>query len=101
TLTLSVDADLIHAVVPITGAHERQSMGTQPIAMLQRTNAVFINSALLLTHRGQVEIFLLLFGKDWRRDERYDLIQHVAVARCHNIVMNHERQEIEVVGDSR
>ena len=67
-------AYLIHAVVPITGAHEGQSVGTQPIAVLQRANAVFVNGASLLTHCGQVEVFLLLLAKYRRRDERYDFI---------------------------
>src|ERR1043166_5528282 len=63
TLALSKCADLIHAVVPIASAHERQSMGTQLIAVLQRSNTVFVDGTSLLTHRGQVEIFLLIFGK--------------------------------------
>ena len=73
-LALSVGADLIHAVVPIAGAHQGQSVGTQPIAVLQGANAVLVNGAGLLTHGGQVEVFLLLFAKYRRRDERHDLI---------------------------
>ena len=76
-------------------------MGTQPIAVFQRANAVRVNSASLLTHCGHVEVFFLLFAKHRRRDERHDLIQQIGVACCHNIVVNHERQKIEVVGDPR
>src|SRR4029453_4157815 len=52
-LALSVGANLIHAVVPVAGAHERQSVGTQPIAVLQRANTVLVDRATLVTHCGQ------------------------------------------------
>ena len=56
----------------------------------------------LLAHRGQVEVFLLVFAKHRRRDERHDLIQQRRVSPVvDDIVMDHQWQEIEIVGDPR
>jgi hypothetical protein len=66
--------DLIHAGVPIAGAHQGQTVRTQPIAVLEGANAVLVNRTGLRTHSGEVELFLLVFPKYRRRDERHDLV---------------------------
>ena len=60
---------------------------------------MIVKRAGLRTDRGRIEVFLLPFAKDRRRDERHDLIQHCRVACRHGIVVNDQRQEVEVVSD--
>ena len=59
-LALAVRAHLIHAVVPVAGAHERQSVRPEPIAVLKSAHAVLVERASLLADRRQVEILLLV-----------------------------------------
>ena len=59
-LALAVGADLVHAVVPVAGAHQRQAVRPEPVAVLQRAHAVLVDRPGLVAHGGQVVVLLLV-----------------------------------------
>ena len=65
-LALALGADLVHAVVPVAGAHQRQAVRPELQAVLQRSHAVLVHRPGHVAHFGEA-VILLLFGLQDRR----------------------------------
>src|SRR5262249_62194344 len=59
TLAFAARADAIHAIVPVAGSHQRQTVDAQPEAALQGAGAVLVEARLFLRFVGPV-VYLLL-----------------------------------------
>ena len=67
--------------------------------MFQGAYAVLVDCACLLARAGKVEVLFLTVAQHGRCNVRYFFIKQPDVARCGNVMVNGQRQEVEVVGD--
>jgi hypothetical protein len=95
-----VGSDLVHAVVPIAGAHQGQTVRAEPVAVFQRAHAVFVHRPRLPTHLRQVEVLFLVRPQHRGVEERHRLIEQGGVASRSHVMVHHERKEEQVVGDT-
>ena len=69
--------------------------------MLQGADAVFVHGARLLAHGRQVVVLLLVGPQHRGLQERHSLVEQGGIAGRGDVVVDDQRQEVQVVGDAR
>ena len=98
---LAVDADAVHAVVPIAAAHQRQAVCAEAKAVVDRPEAV---AEQILRKRGDGgQLVALVFVRLQRQRMQVgdSFVEDVGVAGGGDVVAHDERQPEVVVGESR
>src|SRR6185503_6074530 len=97
TFAFALHAHQIHAVIPVPGTHERQTMLAETQAHHNGANAMVIQRARALRASWQVVIGIV-FRIDWAALDKIDrFIQHAAVAGGDHIAAHRLRQPEEIV----
>ena len=97
---LAVRADLVHAVVPIAGAHQGQAVGPELVAVLQGAHAVLVDTAHLLAHARNIVVVFLIRPQHRGFQERHVLVEQREVAGRGDIVVDGKGKEVQVVSDA-
>ncbi len=87
-----LDADAIHAVVPVAAAHQWQPVCADGEAVIDRARAMFVQRCPLTTDVGNE---VGVFGANWDRlalEKRHRLFEHTIVAADFDIVHGCMRQ---------
>ena len=89
--------DAVHAVVPIAAADEREAVGSDGEALVDRPNAVFEERPVLGRH-ARLAVGLVRVWREQRRfQKRHALVQHAHVASRADIFRRHIRQPQQIV----
>ena len=82
--------------VPISG----RPCAPELVAVLQGADAVFVDGPRLLAHPRQAVVLLLVGTQHRRLQEGHSLVEEGSVAGHGDVVVDDERQEVQVVGDA-
>jgi hypothetical protein len=90
--------DAVHAVVPVSGADQRQPVRSAGDGSVDGARAVLVQRAALRAgHRQSVRVELAL--REWGRlQERDALLEHLRVSAATEVVRGDERKPQEIVG---
>ncbi len=77
---LAVLADQVHAVVPVAAAHQRQAVGAETQAVVDRADAMLVERADVVGNLRQVVVRLLVRPQQPARQKRHALVEHAGVA---------------------
>ncbi len=95
-------ADAVHAVVPVAAAHERQAVRADRPAGLERADAVLVDGGGLLGDgRAAGRRPRASIGSSGPSRKAVTLVEHGRVAGRREVLGDHERQPVAVVGDVR
>ena len=100
-LAAPTHADVVHAVVPVAGADQRQSVRTHGEAVLDRAHAVEIERRRAFPAERQIVVRLLARAERAAVQERLGLVQHRRVAGARDVAAGGERQPQEIVRAAR
>ena len=90
--TFAVCAHKVHAVVPVTGAHERQAVLTGLEAFQNGSHAVLVQAGRFFRPAGQIVIRVLFRIYRTAFDEVDGFIQHPGVPCAQNVAARRQRQ---------
>ena len=94
---LAVFAHQVHAVVPVTGADERQAVLAEFEAVHDGSDTVFVKARRLFRAPGQIVVGVFIRAYRAALDEVDGLIQHAGVPCVQNIAARRERQPEVIV----
>ena len=98
-LALAVRTDAVHAVVPVSRAHERQSMTPDREAPIEGPRAVLEEGRGFGGHL-RLEVTIDLARRERRRrKKRHRLVEHAAVAGDLEVVVRRVGEPEQVIGD--
>ncbi len=100
-LAAALQADHVHAVVPIAAADQRQSVCAEAQSMLDRADRMLIERRGLHRDRRQIELRFLAGRHRRTFDEGHELIEHAHIARPFDVAARRERQPQVVIGAAR
>ncbi len=90
--TLAVDADQVHAVVPVAGTHQRQAVHAESQPVQDRPHAVLVQARRFRRTPGQVVVRLLLGTERAVIEEVRSLVEHASVAGAEHVTAGRQRQ---------
>ena len=93
-----LDAHAVHAVVPVTTAHQGQTVYAYAQAVVDRKGAMLKNACAVVTDGGRVVRVLGTFGNCRSVQKRHAVIEQGRVARGAQVVQGGIRQPQQVVG---
>ena len=94
-------ADAVHAVVPVAGAHQRQSVRADTQAAVDRARRMFVDRGGFAADGGRVVGVFGTFGDGGAFDERHGLSQQAGVAGGLQVASAGVWQPQQVVGEMR
>ncbi len=97
-LALAVDADPIHAVVPVAGADQRQAVFTKAHAVPDGAHAMLIQAFRAFGLAGQVVVGLVVRVERVACQIGNMFLQHAGVAAAQHIAAGGQRQPQVIVG---
>ncbi len=100
-LAAALDADAVHAVVPVARAHQRQAVRAESQPVLDRAHAMLVQARGLRGPAGQVVVRVVLRAHRPALEERGRLVEHRAVAGRLHVARRRERQPEKVVRAAR
>jgi hypothetical protein len=100
-LPFALDADQVHAVVPVARTHERQAVCTEVQCAFDRQRAMPVQARRLRRTAGRVVVGLLLGGQRAAFEEMHLLVQHRGVAGQVHVAADRQRQPQVIVGTAR
>lgn len=99
-LALALVAYEVHSVVPVPGAHQRETVRAEAQAVLDGAHAVLIERAGLVGVQREVVVAVLVAVHAAPLEERDDLLEDPGVCRRPDVPADRARQEEVVVGDA-
>ena len=93
----AVLAHQVHAVVPVAGADERQTVLTEVEAVQNRTDTMVVQACRLFGAHGQIVIGVFIRVYRSALEEVDGLIQHAGIPRGEDIAARRERQPEVIV----
>ena len=100
-LALPQLADPVHAVVPITCAHQRQSAIANFEAGIESARAMLEQGADLVGHRWQEEAVMLCGPQKLAFQERHHSVEHGGIAVGIDIMRDGVGEPCPIIGDAR
>ena len=97
TFALSSFADTIHAVIPVAGADQRQSVHAQFEAVVKRASAMLEQCSDIVRNRRLEKAVVLTRRKSRPFQERQHLVEHCMVATALDVICGRVRQPRAVV----
>ena len=97
-LPLALAADEVHAVVPVAGAHQWQSVPAETQPVLDRADAVFVESRGFRRTQGLIVVGLFVWAQFPAFDKGHLFVEHPRVARRLYVLAGRIRQPEIVVG---
>ena len=97
---LAAHADLVHSIVPIPGAHQGKAVNPELVAVLQGTFAMLVDGPRLFADGRQAIVFHLAGPKHRGLQECHTLVEQGGVACRDDVVVDCQRQEVQIVGDA-
>ncbi len=93
--------DAIHAVVPVAGADQRQTVCAVALPMLNRSPRVLVQARRLGRAPGHVVPRLLVRRHRWTVEESHGLVEHAGVVGRLHVPAQRERQPQVIVRNAR
>ena len=100
-LSQPLRADQVHPVIPVTAAHQRQSVAAHRQALVDRANAMLEQRSFLGRDDRLSEGALLSRLERRRAEKRNPLVEHRRVARRRHVLRDHEREPQQIIGAAR